>query len=333
MKEQPWLAGGNMTAGMTKSQKTVAPHVSAPPSEVTIRTMQSDLSTITTTGGTRGLGEPVALEHSSSPSSFSTSSISGALRTVVVIILIVLGAAAFFGGGYFLYTRLKGAPTQPIPKILEAPPPAAPLATPPPAPPEEKPELSFEHRSFLRNTPDAYATIKIGGAVTSLDDLRDYRARIGAIVSSTPSQAKFIEVAVTNASGEGVAFWDFLSTLNLEFLPRAFLEERVHPDFTYFIHRTSAGATAGFILQLRPGVSLEKAAEFRSLEESSGFTSLFLAPPGAQTTPFKDMTLDKRHAVRAASFENGAFVYGIFNSDYMVFASSQEAYLQAVQKL
>jgi len=330
----PWGASATpIPAGATASAGgTPASHVPAPTIDVQVRTMASDLASLSASGGNMVSAETIALQVKQSRNAVAGGT-HRAARTVfaTIVSVIVLGALVF--AGYVLYHRLVQSPA--APNAVQAP---ASDGTDVPAAPSATAailvqELPGAHVSLLKQPAASRAVLALhSDPVSDPSMARTYNQTLRDTLRgiATPDA----ELEVQNSSGQALSFQGFLDTINAPLIDTAVFQENFEPDFTFFVLKEGQEAGAAYVVRLRAGKNwLFVKNDIAKVETAPGLETLFPTVPGLRDVAFKDSAL-REQPIRTLNYTNpdAQFVYGWFR-DYLVLATSPAALDAALTKL
>lgn len=313
-----------------------------PQPEVTLRTQESDLQSLQSSGGLTPQAEPVLTQPAETSASFSaetqkteaevlssgaeagqtepTMEAAGGSRRWLWIIILIILAAGVTGGIYYSFRPLtsdfsenSGTSAETGSQAPTAPPPASPL-----------PAAGLIHQSAFGIPTEN--TAQILPTATAL--------KIEGNKKLPPGDLK--EVSVLD-NGRQVPFADFLNVL----IPgaaaspfTAVLRENFEEDFTAFLYYDENGAWPGFVLRLKADTAtdlMSLRAKLASLEglDLSGF---YLSPAG-QPGMFKSSQVNSQPTrYLTFSMTGAAFNYGVL-SRYLIISTSYNGFLSALQFL
>ena len=321
------------------------PKVAAPPVEVAIRTMASDIASMAQSGGGPPKPESVTLpffrEEENEGQSFTASrekvlpakkgSVSGgpAFRYVILAASIVAGSAAIFFGSYYGLYPLLGRLKSSAPKATSTTTSTAPSAKAP---------SRFEHHSFFKQAVDGTFILKISSSRAGFQASSQQR---GQFLTGLASSSTFFEIQPQSSSDQPLSANEFFSSINGGVLEQSFLASAFNPDFTVFLYKdknglspAEAGLWPGYILQLKtnktPLLLQPDVAKIESA--SSNWEDLFLQPPGSPIAMFRDVLVSGQ-PVRILNFSDtkSVLVYGWFLNKYLIISTSLDGMKQAIQ--
>ena len=345
LNQNPW-SEENALARQTPEM----PKVAAPPVEVAIRTMASDIASIGQSGGGPPKAETVTLpsfsqeerkQEENGESRRARSEVKAvsenkgsildapAFKYSLLAGAVLIGAVAIFLVSYYVFYPLIGWLKSSAPATVSAPTSTAPSI---------RTGQSFEHHSFFKQAVDGTFPLKISssnaGFQASSEQLRQFLAGLSA--SST-----FFEIEAQSSDGKTLAANDFFSLINGGVLEESFLVSAFNPDFTVFLYkdksgssRAEAGLWPGYLLQLKanqtPLLLQPSVAKIESA--SSNWENLFLQSPGTPAAMFRD-ALVSGQPVRVLNFSDAKSVlaYSWFFNKYLVISTSLEGMKQAIQ--
>lgn len=336
-----------------------SPLIPVTPQNVSVRTMDSDTSSIKTSG----VGVPSAYTPKTepAPATFTppTMDVQGPIPTptaptstptqppssgessskgivvAIVSFLVVLGIAAI---GYFFLYPMFVEPTDnssvvpPVAEVLDQAPeaavpeaPAEPASTTPTSTASSTPTSTVPgsfleaHASLFKTSADATSEISLSSVTPET-----YHAAITSGVAEVPVM-KEVVFRTSNGILPSKVFFGAMA-------PKTFSSEVVTlfaPDFTFFTYTNASGTWPGFALKLSPGTTLETAkAAIRKGEANGDLSSIFLVDPGTPGT-WKDGkfgTFSGRYLTY--SLAGASLNYG-WNGDTLIvstnYAGAQEA--------
>lgn len=295
-------------------------HVPPPPSEVTVRTMQSDLDSMAASGGTAPKAKPVKFLHKNGQGEggkpaaqvnpviklFSS-------RTFLITSLTALLAVVFFAGYYVIYPLLNPAPQAPIKSAVVGTGGAS---------------ASFEHVSFLTQATGGVFTLNI---FSPIEGLRADRDQVSSFL--TGLSGSFFEIRPENDLGQPISAGDFLSLINAKILDKNFLDSNFEKDFTIFLYKDKTDLWPGYIFKIKAGETpLLLGNDVSKIEDaSSSWSNVFLGAVGTPDASFHD-DLSSGQPVRVINFSNpsSTLSYGWFFNKYLVISTSLDGMKQAV---
>lgn len=304
--------------------------------DVEVRTMQSDIASVKTSGGSEPTpqmfspssltGEPVF-----DPKTAATKKKGGAEKIIIFVVigLIMVGAlaAAFFllKDLFIPVTQTPEAPVENMPFGEVPPPPAAPEGENLPSatvPPIETVHASFftlaadliEEQTFKEFTVDALKAV-----IPAKEALADGSIR---------------EIVLKTETGF-VDFPSFMAVMIPDIVTES-VKENFENDFTFFVYRDKGTDLIGFIAKAKPTISVESFAAMGGIETSNNLHNFYLTDPGTIGV-FKEGTVNSQF-IRYASFSKAgyAFDYGWLKDTsgnrYFVVSSSYSGIKEAVKR-
>ncbi|HUX36085.1 MAG TPA: hypothetical protein VMV71_03570 [Candidatus Paceibacterota bacterium] len=296
-------------------------HVPPPPSEVTVRTMQSDLDSMAASGGTAPKAKPVKFLHKSDQEEGEKTS-SARLNPIVKLFssraflitsLSILLAAVFFAGYYVIFPLLNPAPPTPAKTA---------------AVPAGSASASFEHVSFLTQATGGVFTLDI---FSPIQGLYSDRSQVNSFL--TGLSGFFFEIRPENDLGQPIAASDFLNLINANVLDKNFLNANFEKDFTMFLYKDKTDIWPGYIFKIKAGETpLLIGNDVSKIENaSSSWSNLFLGTAGTPDASFHD-DLSSGQPIRVINFSNpsSTLSYGWFFNKYLIISTSLDGMKQAV---
>jgi hypothetical protein len=332
---------------LSQQAQNAVPTVSAPPVEVSIRTMASDLASLGETGGgppramnvavpslsrfetpvsqpkpgenqaaAVAVGEEVPVAHASRSS-----------RLLIWAFASLFGVIVLFLGGYYFIPLLSS------PKTVQQPPPTVhatssiPSNTPPPAPPK----VAFEHHSVFTQPVDGIFILNLA---SSSDGMKVYIPQAGALLGGTSASSSLFEAELRDADGNPPSAEAFLTSSGANVFDQNFLGANFNSDFTLFFYKDKNGAWPGYIFSLmQNGSPILLQQDLRKIENASNIANLFLNDPGTPETSFKDVLVSGQ-PVRVLGFSDkkSVLAYGWLLNKYLIVSTSLEGIKQALAR-
>jgi hypothetical protein len=348
----------------TSSGVVTAP--AAPPPEVKIRTMRSDLDLLAKSGGGLPQFQKIKVSGLSTEQRATTAQVERTasqgnllyifLGVVLVIALAVAGWFAYLkffanaGGGFGLGS---GAPQVVTSSSTPLSPPASAVPIPP-APTETAAGMGATgasttttvsapaiYSSFFQTPADQVLSLVLptAGAAQNATDLETYNQKVSMLLSGARTSAKLIEIRVSTADGHTLAANDLFAAQSVQLLASSVVSADFMPYATFFAYRSNGTFWPGYVLKLDPGISwtsLQTATQ--QLESSISISNIFLINAGtAAASGFTGSTLAST-PVRVLAFSGGAaatdFVYGWTpDHQYLVLSSSEAGFTAALGRL
>lgn len=338
--------GGENERGATEP----APNIPEPPREVKIRTMQSDMESVVSSGGNplpksvqvelprRFLEEAQSVPEAGAPAG-SLQPRKKRIIPLPLIALLVIGVAV--AAGFFIYNLFYSGSASNlfglIPQVPATPPPITALPSAggqaavgggqaPPIP-------AFKHQSFFRKPADGAVALAIHSTAQSAFDLQTYSQKLLSILPA--AGAGLFEVNAVDESGNALGAIQLFSYADISSPDPAYLFAHFNPDVTMFVYMDKSGSSPGYILQLQPSENwLFLKNDVAKMEQSPSIAGFFLNSPGlASAGGFKDAIIGGQPA-RELSFSapGAAFVYGWY-SGYLIMSASESGYKEALSRL
>lgn len=301
----------------------IAPVVPPPTSEVTVRTLESDLAALAASGGMTSSSQSVSVALPVHPiESAHDSHFLSALVGWLAVTLAIVGLAA---GAWLLYQRLENAPAPQAASTSTLPvSPAAPSGTL-----SDLPLTVADHRSLLSKRTPASASFPM---IAPAGQLKTRYQLVNDGLAKLPASARVAELIATDAAGSPLSFAGYLSAIGAaNLLSKETVTRYLEEDFTLLAVRGQGGFGAAYVLRLKPDQAWIYAEPgVRALESSSELGNLFLQLPGTLSGTFSDASVQDQ-PVRTATFEKpaGSITYGFFK-DRVVIATSRQALDEAL---
>lgn len=308
------------------NERADSTYVPPPPSEVSIRTMDSDLKSMALSGGGLPTSQRIAVASSQSQANKVQAGSGYWFKIFLAVgIVLVLAAVFYFAFPLFIHekdnTSLGGGVASTTP-TLPVVPPSVTIST-------------FNHQSLFKKTPDRVVSLRLVYPARAITDLETYNQKLLAALPTDKSPSStLIEVELKKEDGTALAVSQFFNVAGMKFLNEDFLAANFNPDFTAFVYKTKDGFWPGLVIRpqggknwilLKPGVI--------KLEEGRDIETLFLTNPGDKSGEFEDISVSGQLA-RSLKFKNqqASFVYGWFH-DYLIISTSLEGLKDAIGRL
>lgn len=313
-------------------------HVPPPPSEVTVRTLESDLASMAESGGGAPKARPVKFFHKEeeeekarkaavvSMPGIATGAPMGTPEAAAPVVPSFLSSKTFlaislislllvvFMAGYFVIFPLLNPPV----------PPQAPAAVPA----AQTAAQALQHKSFFTQPVDGSLPLQIPSPVDGVAaESRQLSSFVNAVSGS------FFEIQPQDGSGQALSATDFFSSINTNVFSAGFLDEDFEKDFTFFLYKDKAGLWPGYVFKLKSAETpLLLANDISKIESaSSSLNGLFFAEPANHDAQFHDELLSGQ-PVRALNFYSptSTLAYGWFFNKYLIISTSLDGIKQAV---
>ncbi len=306
-------------------------HVPPPPSEVTVRTLESDLASMGASGGVSPKPKPVKFSHKidqeesaritagvatgapmGTPQQPSAIADFFSSKIFLVLSLLILLTVVFLAGYYVIYPLLNPAPA-PVQQKAAAP--AGVVET-------------VEHKSFFTQPVDGIFTLDASLPVQGMQADRD---KVSALVGGLTG--KFFELEPEDSLSQPVYASSFFALIGAEVLKADFLDANFEKDFTMFLYKDKNALLPGYILRLKAGETpILLKNDIAELENaSSSWSNLFVMQTGTPQPQFHDDLLSGQ-PVRVLDFSNpsSTLAYGWFLNKYLIISTSLDGMKEAI---
>jgi hypothetical protein len=333
------------------------PNVPPPPSEITIRTMQGDVKSMSEGGGSAPAPQPFAapvvpqeekltipgytgpeeaiftpenIPAQGAKPTVETEAKTGSSTKLIAVILgsLVLAAGLGFLGYYFIYPIFFPAEVPVVP----TPPPVT--ETPPPAPEPVPPPAAITHKSFLITAADKVERITATGAMLTPESIR---ASLAAAAGDNLAAASLKEIYFANEQDEVMSFSGFAKTIVPNLAPiETQLAESFENDFLGFMYYDGTEVWVGYVAKLKEGANeiLAKTAVSEIEKYADGLKNLFLKDPGAAAAAgFKDGIVNEKPGRYLSYAQAGASLNYLWVNNYLVISTNYKAAQEAVKRL
>lgn len=327
--------------GRQNSNANPAPasYVPPPTTEVSVRTMETDLRSVAASGGGLASGQKIAVPlRSEEGESFKTeNSVSSghALRNIliVVLILIVLGAA-----GWFLYPKFFGE------KLPEGN--ATTTTTGLPNVPADLNLNKFEHISAFGEENHSRFELMVADQAIEKSSWSVVRGEIQKKIADKTLGLKdgFFEIDLIKTDFEPLALAEFIDFFNTPIFSKDFVLENLNQDFTFFGYKEKNNWWPGVVVSFGEGKSwIGLKAEIMKLEQSGGIFEFSGITNNLKPVFKDDLFVSQPIRTFSVSTSSGSinspqatskigFFYGWFH-DSLVLSASEEGLREAIRKL
>jgi len=315
--------------------------------EVSIRTMASDLAMLGQTGGsTIPAGETLSISFDKPKKSDEKMRVvvqgaegteerpAGRHATIAWVAVGFVGLALLFLLGFYVLPKLVSflTPSSSPPSnndsnlgsLPSEPTSPAPLPPPPPA-----------HASFFRMPIDEKISITLDSSKTGPTGTNPFAAGVLAAIATSNAKINLFELEILEPSGKHFSWTDFLAARNAPILSGDTFATRFGDDFTAFVYRDQKGSWPGYIIKLKREYSpLTLATAILEIEKNIPmFKNLAVTPLGNPSGIFRDARI-VNEPIRSLDFSPKTTVsYGWFYGTYLIFSTSDEGLRQILQKL
>ncbi|RJQ28919.1 hypothetical protein C4571_02675 [Candidatus Parcubacteria bacterium] len=318
----------NLQGGVSAGYTAVS-SIPAPSSEFKIRTLASDVRSMTASGG--GLPQAVRVTGPFFAGAQEGASSAKSRKSVVIIFSVILVVAALGAAAYYLYPRFLGEKDESGADVRGSMESQGALGTKPEVREAQSIIPSFEHLSFFRAPAQETLTLFLSGPAASASDLWTYGQKITSLLNSANRASTFFEITIRNQDGSAAPVTAFFEAIDGAVLDPQFVLTNFNPDFTYFMYRDQFGSWPGYILELKSGQNwLFLSEDVSQIEISPKISNLFLGFIGKpRTDGFVDDTAGGQ-PVRTLLFEGGtSFTYGWFRG-YLIMSTSKDGLREAL---
>ena len=344
--------GNNYTTGEEISHSESFANIPAPTAEVKVRTMRSDLASLSTTGGGMPQFSKVNIEGLSiSKANIGTAvnitkpkknNKSVAFFLIILVAVAVLIAIAWLGFNIF-FKKGSSSVQQGVTQSQQNSNPTSSSATAVVQTYQSSTVASspaiFTHVSLFKEPADSTVTYSFpqGGVAQTSNDLQTYNQQILTALAGAKKGANLIEIDVKGTDGNDMSIEGLLSEAGAEVIDPNFLSAHFNPDATFFAYRNSNGFWPGYVIALRSGENqtlLKSGAQ--TIESSTEISNIFLTAVTGTASPsgFTDAVIGST-TIRMLNF-NGttstSFIYGWFRN-YLILSTSRDGFLQVVARL
>lgn len=314
--------------------------IPAPPPDLKVRTMQSDIEIMARRGGNFSseggiVGTPLPL--SSAPRvpipggeggrPLAVSFLTPRVLVVAgsVALLAILGVAAYYFSALISRRESSG------------------VAPPANEQPLVNPELGrpvFEHQSLFRLPADQVLDLELrSGPVTDVSELQTYTQKLSNLLSNA-QEGGFFELNIKDESGAFLSGREFFLIIDAGVMDPNFLEANFNPDFTAFVYKEKGALFPGYVLGLKRGLTalVLQGEVLGQIEGVGGYSNLFAGFPGVEASEgFRDKQIGTR-PVRFLTFtsdegKTSEFLYSWFNSTSLVLSTSEKGLTKAFELL
>jgi len=308
----------------------------APPPEVKVRTLQSDLESMTKSGGALPQFQVVRAPSLPSAPASPPAETGGKKLTTAIIVLValaLLGAIIYFSYQLF-FNRPSVGTTPPPEQNATAPAPQPPVQPPPPPTTPPIAQQGFVHRSLFSKPADQVLTLAVRGTVESASDLQTFGQKVTNLLAAAKPAANLFEINIKNVDGKDLDVNEEMALADTAMIDQQFLSTHFNLDATFFIYKDKEGFWPGLITSLKPTENwLFLKNDVAKLEKSPKINNFFLSFPGDKIGDFKDDVVSGQ-PVRTLTFTapGAIFIYGWFRGN-LILSTSEEGLKQALARL
>ncbi len=308
-------------------------------SDIVIRTMASDLASLTASGGTQIEGQHVQVASSDEAlksNASNTSSYAPPSRLPLILMIGLIGLAILAVIGYMVWKIwFSSATPSSNSGITSTPSEQKNTAITSPALAPAVGVYTFSHASLLKRQADATASFNVGASSNSSADLQTYSQKVSSALSGASRDASFFEISVNRSASASASFGEFMYAISTNLIDQNVLTNNFIPDFTFFVYKDSNGYWPGFVLQLQSSKNwLFLKDELSRIEKASARDSVFLTPPGTPSADgFRDDAVGDL-PVRSLNYSNpsASFMYGWLRN-YFIISTSRDGMREVLNRL
>lgn len=317
-----------------QNNKAAGGYVAPPPSEVVIRTMDSDIKAMALSGGGFVQGQKIYVK---SPSQEATPLIreegkpgghGPKIFLIILVALVFVGAAGWFVYPILFKDQNNGVVTPPVVVDNSTTTPTLPVT------PSSLAVPRFNHVSYLKINSAKTVTIPVDFTPTKMTDFGVVKSKIQDAANQNKS-ADFLEINLEKIPGQTLAISEFFYLTNSKIFSEDFLATNFEPDFTLFAYQNKSGVWLGIIAKLATDKNwMYLKSEIAKLEKSPNLNYLFMNDPGSPSGNFGDV-LESGQPTRILRFQkqSSSLTYGWFNIKYFIISTSEEGLKAALLKL
>lgn len=301
--------------------KTV--YVPPPPTEVTIRTLDSDVKSMALSGGNFPKSEKLMINRGATQTGGLGIQSPRAKALIWLLVFAFLGALA-----YFLYPFLV-KPKTTLPESSGGNVVSSTL----PNVPEELTLSQFNHQTFFGGKVVETLNLEVIYPPRRIEDydLINYEA---PRLFLNKENISFSEIEIQKFTRKPLALPEFFNLAQVNWFDEDFWISNFNLDFTYFIYKNSNGFWPGLVLQLKPEKSqIVMDSQIRKIETGEDLFKLFITQPKERSGIFQSVLISGEPA-RSLKLNNSDanFVYGWFHN-YLVISTSLTGLEEAIKKL
>ncbi|OGY99711.1 MAG: hypothetical protein A2945_01785 [Candidatus Liptonbacteria bacterium RIFCSPLOWO2_01_FULL_52_25] len=326
MPDQSWNSSRSSSSSRLPD---LGPSVPAPPPEVKVRTLRSDLASLSQSGGMRAEFKSVAAPVVAKEDGMSSEVV--ATNKIKTIVAVVVALALIVGVGFFAHKLFFGDVSR-NPSLL-------PISPSPSAKPSGA--ASFVHASVFKQPADQVLALTIpSGSVENAAELETFNQRMFRALNGTKPSSVLLEVNVKDESGADLPLADILRAGDMEVIDPAFFAAHFNPDGSLFVYKDARGFWPGFVFALNPADNwLFVKDDVARLEDSPKVANFFLTAPGVPAAQnFKDAIIKdaaaENQSVRRLEFSipGAVFIYGWFRNA-LIISTSEDGLREAIGRL
>ena len=306
-------------------------YVPPPPSEVSVRTMESDVRTMALSGGNFPQAEKVSVTHSVKYNAMGQATDFKPKSSALVVLIWVFAILLFLGAlGYFLYPFFTEDKEE-VP-IVDG---NSTSTTGLPTVPDQDFIPEFSHRSFFTKGEKQVLDLRVNYPDDVVPNTESYtKDLIKVIGTQGKSETIFLEIELNKTDGKHLALTEFFDWAKFQLLEEKFWNDNFGPDFNYFVFKDKGSYWTGMVIRAKNGKSpilLKK--DLLKIEQSKDLEKFFFATPGTRGENFTDFLLAGQ-SVRRLEFSRTAsvFVYGWYNGNFII-TTSEKSFIEAAGRL
>jgi hypothetical protein len=159
---------------------------------------------------------------------------------------------------------------------------------------------------------------------------------LGNTTTSNTSTQNFFEILLTDENSKPINNYAFLESLNIKSLPNSFWTNNFNQNFFIFVYKNKNGLWPGYIFELKNNVVLPiLQTDLKKIESNTEeLKNFFLKPVDFSSKTFKSEQILGREPIRIiTSNNNEVFVYGIFFNKYLIISTSKEGLEEAIKRM
>lgn len=315
-------------SGQNFNQPTA--YVPPPPTEVSVRTMESDVRTMALSGGNFPSAEKVSVAHTTKFNAMGQSLDAKPKSSGLMVLIWILAVLLFFGAlVYFLYPFFQNDENSPAGNNATSATGGLPQV------PEQDFTPEFSHRSFFTKGEKQVLDLRVNYPDDVIPNTTPYTREILWVIGTEGNdEINFFEIKFNKTDGKHLVLTEFFDWAKFSLIEESFWRENFSPDFNYFVFKDKNNFWTGMVLRPKEGKSpILLRRDLQKLESSEDLEKFFFTSPGPKEGTFTDYLLDEV-SVRYQDFNgtNPVFVYGWHNGN-LILATSEKAFVEAKARL
>ncbi|MBS3903288.1 MAG: hypothetical protein KGZ30_02830 [Anaplasmataceae bacterium] len=298
-------------------------YVPPPPPEMEVRTMRTDLESVSASGGISLQAEEVASLLAAEEKKSSVAPRSSGVLSLIAIGVVVLVAAIVVG---FLFFYIFSGSLPNISFLLGGGEPQTEDGVEEDYQPLPNAYPTFKYESYLKlEAQDIVPVVLPREGASSVAELKTFRQGLLNALSAVRGRNAFVEVLPQDSDELPYSWAEFLKLNDVALLNENFWLDVFEPNFNLFIYRDGRGAWPGYVLKLQQdeAVTVNQDSVAAIEKQSQEIAKLFIDPPQGGRTFEEGSVLGTLTRQKPYDNPTGAmFVYAWYGGKYLVLSTS-----------